>query len=256
MREWKRLTTAVFAALACSIVVLAWRNSLLTAAAPSPAGTKQVYLDGQLRSDPVTYIEVTTEGQEVQPGMSAGVYVNRPAVPFQADEDWLKNMVITLLNRTNKEIVWAELDFTFLDTGDGSPSRPVTVYRLILGQLPEIDSFSSHGRKLPPEPDKQPLSFAPGQTLVIHVADNVDEMQSLVEQRIPFSQISKVGIRRFRFYFSDGTIWDDLGSYAVPAPQHPGRFAYKQRGSYFPGHPSQNWPPPTQPFEAGRHTSD
>lgn len=262
MREWKRLTTAVFAALACSIVVLAWRNSLLTAAAPSPAGNKQVYLDGQLRSDPVTYIEVTTEGQEVQPGMSAGVYVNRPAVPFQADEDWLKNMVITLLNRTNKEIVWAELDFTFLDTGDGSPSRPVTVYRLILGQLPEIDSFSSHGRKLPPELDKQPLSFAPEQTLVIHLADYVDAMQAYVEgdcgdfcNKIPFAQVSKISLRRQRFYFSDGMIWDDVNSYGVPDPQHPGQFAYKQRGSYFPGHPSQNWPPPTQPFEAGRHTS-
>ena len=252
----ERSVITLLAALVCSIVGLAWRNSPLTAAAPGPAGTKMVYLDGQLRSDPVTYIEVTTEGLEIQPGISAGVYVNRPAVPFQADENWLKNMVIILLNRTNEEIVCADIDFIFPETGDGSPSHPVAEYHLTLGQLPEIDSFTSHGRRIPPNLDKQPLSFAPGQMLAIHLGDYIEEMGPVVEQKMPLSQISKLAVLRQRFYFSDGSIWDDVNSYGVPDHEHPGQFKYSKRGTYFPGHPSENWPPPTQPFEAGRHTSN
>jgi hypothetical protein len=265
VRQSRRVTIVLLGALVCFCLVigLLWRKSALTAAAQGPVGSKMVYLDAQLRIDPVTYIEVTTEGQEIQPGMSAGVYLNRPAVPFQADNDWLKNMVILLLNRTKKEIVRAEFGFYFLDTGDGSPSRPVTMYTLTLGQLPETDSFTSHGQKLPPEPDKQPLSFAPGQMLVIHLADYVDAMQAYVEgdcgdrcNKMPFAQVSKIAVRRLRFYFSDGMIWDDLHCYGIPDPNRHGQFAFKQRGRYFPGHPSENWPPPTQPFEAGQHTSN
>ena len=251
-----RSVIALLAALVCSIVGLAWRNSSLSAGATGPVGTKMVYLDGQLRSDPVSYIEVTTEGLEIQPGISAAVFVNRPAVPFQADEDWLKNMLILLLNRTDKEIVCADIDFMFPDAGDGSPSRPVVEYHLTLGQRPEVDAFNSRGRKIPPNPAKQPLSFSPGQTLTIHVGDYIEEIGSVVEQKLPLSQISKLAVRRRRFYFSDGMIWDDLRSYGIPDPNHPGQFAFKQRGSYFPGHPSENWPPPTQQFEAGRHTTN
>jgi hypothetical protein len=215
-----------------------------------------VYIDAQYRMDPVTITSLTVGNQQVQPGMSTGPREVRPGAPFQADEDWLKNMSVSLLNRTNKMIVRAEMEFVFPDTGDGSSLRPVTAYTLAIGQRPEIDSFTSHGQRFPQEAGKHPLLFAPGQTLVVRVGDYVDAMQPLVEQKIQFAQVATIAIRRVRFYFVDGMRWDDLNGYGVPDPSHPGQFTSKDRGRYFPGRPSENWPPPTQQAEPGHHASE
>lgn len=257
---------AVLAALGCwlTVSISLGRSASASAKTVLPMlGNKIVDLDAQFKTDPVTYTKVTFQDQEIQPGMSTGPDERQvhSGTPFQADENWLKNLSISLLNRTNKEIVRVELDIVFPDTGDGSPSHPVTVYRLWLGQRPEIVSFTRSGRKLPPEPDKQPLSFSPGQTLVLNLADYADAIQTCVEGGcggigIPFAQVKRIAIHRTQFYFADGMCWN-LSGYGFPVLDHPGQFTYKPRGSYFPGRdPSQDWPPPTQPFEAGRHPAN
>lgn len=258
-----RLGFGLLAAVGCGLISSGWFGRLtprFAEAAPAVPGNKIVDLDAQFKTDPVTYTKVTFQDQEIQPGMSTGgdEHEVHSGTPFQADENWLKNLSISLLNRTNKKIVRVELDIVFPDTGDGSPSHSVTVYRLWLGQRPEIVSFTRSGRKLPPEPDKQPLSFAPGQTLVLNLANYADGIQTCVEGGcsgigIPFAQVNRIAIHRTQFYFADGMCWN-LSGYGFPVLDHPGQFTYKPRGSYFPGgHPSQDWPPPTQPFEAGQH---
>lgn len=260
-----KFAASLFAALGCVLVSSVWfaqRAQTTAEAAPPTLGDKIVDLDAQLRSEPVIYTKVTFGNQEIQPGIFTGpgdreIY---PGTPFQADENWLKNLSISLLNRTNKEIVRAELDIDFPDIGDGSASRPMVVYRLRLGQRPEIDSFTSRGQKLPPEPGKQPLSFVSGQTLILYLADYADEIQACAEGGcggigIPFAQVTRIAVRRSQFYFADGMSWNVSG-WGIPDPQRPGQFKYMQRGRYFPGNPSQNWPPPTQPFEAGQHPAN
>lgn len=255
----------VFVALACSLILSGWpcwRIAPVAAANPGKyLGTKMVYIDAQYRMDPVTIVKVTVGNQQIQPGMSTAARVDQPATPFQADEDWLKTMSISLLNRTDKIIVRAEIMLFFPDTGNGSIpqgriSPTVMMYTMTLGQRPEIDSYASPGQKYAPEPDKQPILLAPGQTLVIHVADYVDAMQSLVEEKLPFSQVTRLAIRRFRFYFVDGMRWDDLNGFGVPDPNHPGQFTHTDRNTFFPGDPHQNWPPPTQQAAPGRHRSE
>jgi hypothetical protein len=105
----------------------------------------------------VTITKVTVGDQEIQPGLSTGPREDNPGTPFQADEGWMKNMSIVLMNRTDKVIVRAELELYFRDTGDGSPFRPVTEHIMTIGRRPDAGSFTSHGQKRPPEPDKQPL---------------------------------------------------------------------------------------------------
>lgn len=260
-----KFAASLLAALGCVLILcvsFAQRTLTITEAAPPALGAKMVDLDAQLRSEPVIYTKVTFGNQEIQPGIFTGpgdreIY---PGTPFQADEHWLRNLSISLLNRTNKEIVRAELDIDFPDMGDGSASRPMVEYRLWLGKRPEIDSFTPRGRKLPPEPDKQRLSFVPGQTLVLYLADYADAMQACVEggcggNGMPFAQLTRIAVRRSQFYFADGMCWNVSG-WGVPDRQHPGQFKYMQRGRYFPGNPSENWPPPTQPFEAGQHPAN
>jgi hypothetical protein len=257
-KQHTKLVTATLAALSC-LVLSEWlglRIAPIAAANPGKSlGTKMVYVDAQYRVDAVTITKVTVGDQQIQPGMSMGAREDKPGTPFQADEDWLKNMSIVLKNRTDKVIVRAEVQLWFPDTGDGSSSRPVTAYTITVGQRPEIDSYASNGQKIPPEPGKQPLLFAPGQTLVIHVADHVDAMQSRVEETLPFSQVTRLAIQRLQFYFVDGMRWDDLHGFGVPDPNHPGQFTYMDRNTFFPGDPRNNWPPPTQQVEPGRRRS-
>jgi hypothetical protein len=244
-KQHTKLVVGMFASLACLALSgwIGWRIAPVAAATPGTLGTKMVYIDAQYRVDPVTITKVIVGGQQIEPGVSVGPREDKPGTPFQADEDWLKNMSIFLKNRTDKAIVRAEVQLFFPDTGDGSGARSVTAYTMTLGQLPEIDAFTSHGQKLPPEPDKHPILFAPGQTLVVQVADYIDPIQSFVEQKLSFSQVTRVAIRRLQFYFEDGTRWNDLVGFGIPDPNHPGQFTNMDRNTYFPGNPRQNWPP-------------
>lgn len=253
---------AVLATLACLVLSggLSWFIAPV-AASTGTLGTKMVYIDAQYRVDPATISKVIVGDQQIEPGMSTAARVDQPATPFQADEDWLKNTSIFLKNRTDKAIVRAEIMLFFPDTGNGvtPPDRvspTVMVYTMTLGQRPEIDSYSSHGQKLPQEPNKPALLVAPGQTFVIHIADYIDAIQSRVEATLPFAQVTRVAIRRIGFFFADGMRWNDLYGFGVPDPNHPGQFTYMDKNRFFPGDPRNNWPPPTQQVEPGRRRSE
>jgi hypothetical protein len=254
--QYSKPVGAVLAALACFVLSggLSWFSAPV-AASTGAVGTKRVYIDAQYRVDPVTITNVIVGDQEIQPGVSTGPREVQPGTPFQSDEDWLKKMSISLKNRTDKVIVRAEVELYFPDTGDGSSSQPVEGYNVSLGRRPEIDSYSSHGQKLPEEPNKPALLVAPGQTFVIHIADYIDAIQSRVEETLPFAQVTRVAIRRIGFFFADGMRWNDLYGFGVPDPNHPGQFTYMDRNRFFPGDPRNNWPPPTQQVEPGRRRS-
>jgi hypothetical protein len=236
----RKLVAAMLAAVACLALSgwLGWRIAPVAAANSGKSLEKIVNLDRQFRLDAVTITKVTVAGQQIQPGKSGGVREEEHGTPFQADEEWLKNMSISLFNRTDKVIACAQVQFFFPDTGDGSPSRPITTYTITVGQRPESSAYHSDGSKIPPDPAKKPLLFAPGQTLVIPVADYIDAIQSTVEEKLLFSEVTRVNIRRYMFYFVDGTRWDHTG-YQVPDPDHPGRFT-RLPSTYFPGHLVQN----------------
>jgi len=256
-KQHAKLVTAMLTALACLVLSGSLGRGIVSAANPAKSvGTKMVYIDAQYRVDPVTITKVIVGDQEIQPGLSTGPREVRPGAPFQADEDWLKTMSIFLRNRSDKVIVRAEVQFFFPDTGDGSPSQSVTAYTATLGQRPDIDSFGSHGQKLAPEPNRPALLVAPGKALIFRVGDYLDEMQSLVEQKLSFSQVTRIAIRRLQVYFADGMRWDDLHGFGIPDPDHPGQFTYMDRNRFFPGDRRSDWPPPTQQVEPGRRRSE
>ncbi len=208
-------------------------------AAGKSLGTKVVDIDRLITLDPVIITKVTVAGQQIQPG-EAGVREDNPGTPFQADEDWLKNMSVFLQNRTNKPIVCAQLRLWFPDTGDGTAARPVTHYDITVGQRPESSRYYSNGSKIPPDPREKPLLLAPHGTIIIPVADSIDAIQPTVEGvgNMLFSQITRVNIQRYTVYFEDGTHWVGHAYYS-PDPDHPGKYI-KLADNYFPGRPGQN----------------
>jgi hypothetical protein len=97
------------------------------------------------RFDAVIITKVTVGDQEIQSGRSTAASELTPVAPFQADEDWLKNMSIFIKNRTDKEIVYAEVQLIFPDLGDGTEARPVTAYTISVGQRPEWSRYVFDG---------------------------------------------------------------------------------------------------------------
>ena len=193
--------------------------------------------------DAVLISNVQVAGKTVECGLfikPPGVI--QPVTPFQAGPDWLRQMTISLVNRTDKTIVFGDLHLHFLDTGD-CRSVPCVGTELTLGHMPAIDAYS--GRTGLPlrldHPERPPLDWKPQQTIVVHVSDSMDEIDRVLADFMPVIAVTKVKIYRGVFFFADGMQWG-LGRYAVPDPQHHGKFT-ELPIHYFPGIRGNNWPP-------------
>jgi hypothetical protein len=185
--------------------------------------------------DAVRITGVSVGTQQIHAGLSGAHGEIKQGTPFQADEDWLKNVSISLTNRTDKPIVCAQLRLWFPDTGDGTAARPMTHYAITVGQRPESSLYHADGSIIPSDPTKKALLLAPGEALVIHVGDYIQSIQSTIESlgNMPFSQVTRVNIEPTDFYFSDGMRW--VGHfYYTPDPEHPGKYT-KLADTYFRG---------------------
>lgn len=210
-------------------------------------GYKEVRCGPQTRMDAVIVTKVTVAGQEVQCGLTLGPDDTQTVTPFQAGDDWLTQTDIYLLNRTDRTIVRIDVPLGFPDTGNGH-TEPQSIYSLTLGRIPAVAAYSHRtGKPIHIDSHFKPAAFTPGQTLVLHVGDYIEGIRGYVEQQMPLSQATKIDIHRGTFYFDDGMRWQAGGGFSIPDPARPGWFKQMDMGRFFPGHPSQNWPPPRRP---------
>jgi len=86
--------------------------------------------------------------------------------------------------------------------------------------MPEVDAYTVEGNKID-QGSKQPLDFRPGQEMKISLAPYVDELRRKIEERQPFSTISRCFINVNRGYFADGMAWS-LADYKIPDPNRRG----------------------------------
>lgn len=237
----QKLVGAMLVVLAC--LVLSGRFGWHTASvAASGTGPKVVDIrEIQRVWDAVRITAVTIGTQRIQAGLSGARGEIKPGIPFQADDDWLKNLSISITNRTNKPIVCAQLRLWFPDTGDGTAARPTTHYDITVGQRPESSLYYRDGSKVTPDHTKKALLLAPGETLVIPFAPEIEAIQSTIEGvgNTPFSHATRVDIEPSNFYFSDGMRWDAVNiGYYIPDANHPGKYT-KLDATYFPGTPAR-----------------
>jgi hypothetical protein len=207
---------------------------------PVSAADKTITVEPLNRMDAVRITRVTLGGADVQCGLILSPTEVQPVTPVAASDDWLQNITIELLNRTDKNIVHGEITLDFPEKGAGTRDSPRTVYVTGFGRYPAgvvtINGITRQPMVPRNDPDTKPVLLAPGQTMVFSVREYIEEIKRVVDPKA----ISKVIIRRSSVLFDDAMRWDSGGGYSNPDPEHPGKWRYLDP-SYFPGTP--DWPP-------------
>ena len=158
-----KVASAAATAIALMLVVAAyWPGSGSAAAAGSQ---RQVALPIAHPNEALVITKITLGNATVQPGRFIKPTTIDPVTPFQADDDWIQNLSVYLLNRTNMTIVSVNLRIFFPETA--TDTRPQGVITLNLGRIPDRAAFDRNGNSFPQLPERQPLSFRPGQTMVV-----------------------------------------------------------------------------------------
>jgi hypothetical protein len=207
-------------------------------AVAAAATEREVELTLARKVDPVLITQVTLGNAVVQ---TPRFGPTDPVRPFQGDDDWIQNLSLYLLNRTNQTVVFADVDLVFPETGDGF-SSPQDVVNLNLGRIPDAVALDGSGRPHLQPPDWQPLSFGPGQTMVIHLSDHIDRIAAGASPGLPLASAKRLKIVLSAFYFPNGMKFA-ANSYSTPDPEKVGRWVHKPV-TYFLGDPSRNWPGP------------
>jgi hypothetical protein len=203
---------------------------------------RQVDVEPQHRNDAVMITKITVGDLDVQCGLLIGPRDVQSNAQFQAGDDWLQNMTVYLFNRTERTIVAGKIRLGFPELGDGR-TQPRPQYVISLGKTPSVVAFDGRSGKPLSQEGKKLLTFAPGQTLAIHIADYIDGIRQTIESRTSFSMISKVSIYNGPYYFEDGMMWGG-GCFNRQVPDRPGVFRCIPDADYFPGNMYKYWPPP------------
>ena len=207
---------------------------------------RTVEVEPQHKSDAIMISKVMVGNKSVEcrlivgkPGFPPTV---QPITPFLASNDWLQNMVVSVVNRTEKRIAVLKLSLAFVETGDGQ-TQPQSVYPIFLGRIPPSAAINGRtGESLTQDPNSKPTSFEPHQEFLIRVGDYIDRIRETVEHVMPLGSVTKVFLSSRMIFFEDGMRWDG-GGYAVPDPAHPGKFQYIKDRNFFPGYNKLQWPP-------------
>jgi hypothetical protein len=197
---------------------------------------RTIQVEGQHRGDAVAITRVTLAGADVQCGLVVSASELQPVTPVIADDSWLQKVSFTVLNRTNKPIVFAQFTLVFPESGDGSHEAPTRMVTITLGRLPAAIAYNGSGQPLKSGGRGQALDLAAGQTLTVNLASYASQISSP-----ELATLTKVIIRRSSVVFDDGMRWDQQG-YAAMDRDNLGNWRYLE-SSFFPGTPV--WPPAT-----------
>ena len=199
--------------------------------------------------DAVVVARVTMGYAEVHCGLLQAPAGNGfdSVTPVEWGSDWLKNMDIVLFNRTDKVIDAGRIDLFFPEIGN---ARPQGLQQIDLGRIPAAAAYYGSGRPILQDRSRKPLSWRPGEALVVHVGDSIDRIGPNLQEAMPSTGPTQVVIRLGPFYFDDGMKWA-YGAYALPDPQHLGQWQ-PQPVSFFPGDRLNNWPPGHKWAEGGK----
>ncbi len=181
-------------------------------------GSKFVEIEPDVPREAARVVKVTVGDQVITPGFF-NPRKGPSGVPFQAGDDWLKKLTFTIRNRSSKKFVELDMRICFPDTQRTGHQicQPIE-----LGRMPENVAYTDQGNRFD-QWSKQPLDFRPGQEVKISFAPYADEIRRRIEERQPFSTVSRCFINVAVGYFEDGMQWL-LSEYSVPDPSHPGSF--------------------------------
>jgi len=184
-------------------------------------GTKTVRLEPQIPGDPVSIAQILEGETDVTP---TGPHKRSDGKPFEAGDDWLKNLVVVIKNVSQREIVSASFGLDFPETGSGVKGDGLMQYSIRLGREPDHALYMPDGQKRDPE-STEPLRLLPGEELRVPLASYYDHIKYVVEIKRPITSIATCWLRLGSFYFADGTRWAPSGFYK-PDPSTPGKYIH------------------------------
>jgi hypothetical protein len=192
-----------------------------------PPGTKAVQLEPQVAGDPVSIVQVLEGDTDVTPTtgqnpVTGKFYKRRDGKPFEAGDDWLKNLVVVIKNLSNKEIVAGSIRLDFPETGAGIEGDSFMSKSVELGRKPDHALYRPDGVKLDPA-TAEPLQLLPGQELRVPLAPYYAEIRTIVEKKRPITSITTLRLIVQFFYFADGTRWAP-NNFQKPDPGTPGKY--------------------------------
>ena len=198
---------------ACALLLAAVAAVVQLAAqyiSPEGAGAAQmlrrVQLEEAKRFDPVVVTKIMLGDTVVQKGRFAKPRgeVPDPTISFAAGDDWVQNVSIYLLNRTDKVIAYQLLSVDFPDTFVGNTGLFVT---LPLGAPPPAFAFNRNGTPSHQPPGAQPLSWGPHETIAVHLRDHTDAIRASTGPEGSLATQSRMGVLLSVCYFADGMGW-------------------------------------------------
>jgi hypothetical protein len=158
-----------------------------------------------------------------------------PTRAFRAGDDWVENITVYLLNRTNQAIVYFWITFSFPVDSEGSARA---FFNLRLGRVPSTIELDQN-RKLMRRPLSEPIEIPPSETIAIRMSDYVDRIKEAVEPTIRIADARQMSVDvQPGVYFAGGMIWD--GGYRVFDPQ--AHIWRAMERDFFPGDPEAHWP--------------
>jgi hypothetical protein len=223
--------------LAFSVLLILAARYVKPGAAAAAQTERQVRFHIANKFEPVVVTKITAGNVAVQAGrfIKPAGEAQDPITPFSADDDWIRNLTVYVLNRTNRTIVYASLNLGFPETTVGQTQA---FFPLFLGRIPESIPFDSHGAPIRRPEGSQPIRFRPGQTMAIHLGDYIDQIRARVEPMMPFASLTAISVNFGRFFFADGMSWS--GRFRAMDPQ--GSTWREMDPDYFPGDPDGRWP--------------
>jgi hypothetical protein len=197
---------------------------------------RQVSIGPSGKSVPLVVDKITLGNNLVQRGrFQTNEMRPAPITPFRADDDWIENLTVHLLNRTNKAIVYFWITLSFPVDSEGSAR---TFFNLRLGHVPSSVDLDRNGNpmwRLPSEP----IEIPPGETIAIRLRDYFDRIKEAVEPTMRIANATQMFVYvQPGVYFADGMAWN--GGYRIFDRQTLNWRPMER--DYFPGDPDAHWP--------------
>jgi hypothetical protein len=227
--------------LACGAKAAILAFLLLPGSGAAAQLKRQVYFGPDSKIMPVVVEKVTLGSAVVQFGRYQTTEVRPyPVTPFSADDDWISQLTVYLLNRTEKAVVRLTVVFSFPETTLRTPDGPSRAgFSLTLGLLPPPANVDPAGRPIPQRPGAKPISLGPGQTMSIRLSDYIDEIKRDGERSISLSAATQLNVTvQPGIYFADGMQWN--GGYRT-FDEQTGTWQ-RMPSDFFPGDPDAHWP--------------
>jgi hypothetical protein len=111
---------------------------------------------------------------------------------FDSDSEWLKNLKVTVKNKSGKAVTWASITFRFPDT---RVSGPVALVDCFIGQRSDQRTHNP------------PLKLEPGQEIEFSPDLRVDVLKASIEKRGSLDELNHLDIEVMEVMFEDDTLY-------------------------------------------------